>query len=123
MTPVSHIYGSRCAAEFIRAPREPIGWEAASVRLGTFAPRVLLADLKKRPKGWLFQATRQVEKPVLADCSIPNSEFPHRNWVPARSLRKRISNFAAVPGLPPACSGVPDCRGSPRSWGYSGREQ
>jgi len=33
---------------------------------------LLLADLKKRPKGWLFQAARQMEKSVLedfADCS------------------------------------------------------
>jgi len=35
--------------------------------LGTLTPRVLLADLKKRPRGWLFQAARQMEKSVLAD--------------------------------------------------------
>ena len=44
-----------------------MGWETANVHLGTLAPRVLLADLKKRKKGWLLRAARQMEKSVLAD--------------------------------------------------------
>jgi hypothetical protein len=44
-----------------------MGWEAANVHLGNIKPRTLLADLKKRPRGWLFQAARAMEKAVLAD--------------------------------------------------------
>jgi hypothetical protein len=44
-----------------------MGWETANVHLGTLSPRVLLADLEKRPKAWLFQAARQMQKSVLAD--------------------------------------------------------
>jgi hypothetical protein len=44
-----------------------MGWETANVHLGTLRPRALLADLKKRPRGWLFHAARQMEKAVLAD--------------------------------------------------------
>ena len=44
-----------------------MGWETANIHLGTLVPRVLLADLKKRPKGWLFQAARQMEKSVMED--------------------------------------------------------
>jgi hypothetical protein len=44
-----------------------MGWETANIHLGTLKPSVILADLKKRPRGWLFQAARQMEKAVLAD--------------------------------------------------------
>jgi hypothetical protein len=30
-------------------------------------PRAILDDLKKRGRGWLFEAARQMEKSVLAD--------------------------------------------------------
>jgi len=46
---------------------EAMGWETANIHLGTLKPRAILADLKKRPKGWLFQAARRMEKSVLAD--------------------------------------------------------
>ena len=44
-----------------------MGWETANIHLGTVKPAALLADLRKRPPGWLFQAARQMEKSVLAD--------------------------------------------------------
>ena len=44
-----------------------MGLETANIHLGTLKPTVILADLKKRPKGWLLQAARQMEKAVLAD--------------------------------------------------------
>ena len=44
-----------------------MGWETANVHLGSARPRVLLADLKKRPTGWLLAAARQMEKAVQAD--------------------------------------------------------
>jgi hypothetical protein len=44
-----------------------MGWETAKVHLGTLSARVLLADLKKRPRGWLTNAARQMQKSVLAD--------------------------------------------------------
>ena len=44
-----------------------MGWETANVHLGTLKPRVILADLTKRPKGWLLKAARQMEKAVLED--------------------------------------------------------
>ncbi len=44
-----------------------MGWETANVHLGSAKPRVLLADLKKRPTGWLLSAARQMEKAVQAD--------------------------------------------------------
>jgi len=44
-----------------------MGWETANVHLGTAKPRTLLADLGKRPKGWLIQAAREMEKAVKAD--------------------------------------------------------
>jgi hypothetical protein len=46
---------------------EAMGWETANIHLGTLSARVLSADLKKRPRGWLFHAARQMEKSVLAD--------------------------------------------------------
>ena len=44
-----------------------MGWETANVHLGTAKPGILLADLKKRPRGWLLGAARKMEKAVLAD--------------------------------------------------------
>ena len=44
-----------------------MGWETANIHLGTLRARTILAELKKRPKGWLFQAARQMEKSVMAD--------------------------------------------------------
>ena len=44
-----------------------MGWETANVHLGSRKPRVLLADLNKRPQGWLLHAARRMEKAVLAD--------------------------------------------------------
>jgi hypothetical protein len=38
-----------------------MGWETANVHLGTLKPRVLAADLKKRPRGWLYRAAREME--------------------------------------------------------------
>jgi len=44
-----------------------MGWETANVHLGSLKPRPLLADLSKRPKGWLMEAARRMEKAVNAD--------------------------------------------------------
>ena len=44
-----------------------MGWEIANVHLGTAKARALLKDLAKRPRGWLLQASRKMEKAVLAD--------------------------------------------------------
>jgi hypothetical protein len=44
-----------------------MGWETANVHLGSVKPRVLMNDLKKRPRGWLLGAARKMEKAVLAD--------------------------------------------------------
>jgi hypothetical protein len=44
-----------------------MGWETANVHLGTGKARTLLADLKKRPRGWLLKAARKMEKAVLED--------------------------------------------------------
>jgi hypothetical protein len=44
-----------------------MGWETANVHLGSAKARVLLADLKKRPQGWLLTAARAMEKAVRAD--------------------------------------------------------
>jgi hypothetical protein len=44
-----------------------MGWETANVHLGGIKPRTVLADLKKRPKGWLNQAAHAMQKAVLAD--------------------------------------------------------
>jgi len=44
-----------------------MGWETANIHLGTVKPRVLAADLKKRPKNWLYTAARKMEKAVVAD--------------------------------------------------------
>jgi Uncharacterized protein conserved in bacteria (DUF2252) len=44
-----------------------MGWETANVHLGTAKARTILNDLKKRPKAWLWNAARKMEKAVLAD--------------------------------------------------------
>ena len=44
-----------------------MGWETANIHLGSRKARVLLADLKERPRGWLYDAARKMEKAVLAD--------------------------------------------------------
>jgi hypothetical protein len=44
-----------------------MGGETANVHLGTGRARVLLADLKKRKRGWLLEAARAMEKAVKAD--------------------------------------------------------
>jgi hypothetical protein len=44
-----------------------MGWETANTHLGTLKPPVLLADLKRRRRGWLLQAAHQMERAVLAD--------------------------------------------------------
>jgi hypothetical protein len=44
-----------------------MGWETANVHLGSIRPRVLRADLKKRPRGWLLKAAQKMEKAVTAD--------------------------------------------------------
>jgi hypothetical protein len=61
--------------ELSALPKEPdelrllhaMGWETANVHLGSIRPRVLRADLKKRPRGWLLEAARSMEKAVTAD--------------------------------------------------------
>ncbi len=44
-----------------------MGWETANVHLGSVKARVLLADLKKRPRNWLLRAAEAMEKSVLGD--------------------------------------------------------
>jgi hypothetical protein len=44
-----------------------MGWETANIHLGTGKAKALLADLKKRPQGWLAKAARAMEKAVLED--------------------------------------------------------
>ena len=44
-----------------------MGWETANIHLGTGKPKTLLADLAKRPQGWLLKAARAMEKAVLED--------------------------------------------------------
>jgi hypothetical protein len=44
-----------------------VGWETANCHLGTGKAKALLADLKKRPAGWLLKAARAMEKAVLED--------------------------------------------------------
>ena len=44
-----------------------MGWETANVHLGSAKARVLLADLKKRPRNWLLKAAQAMEKSVLTD--------------------------------------------------------
>jgi hypothetical protein len=44
-----------------------MGWETANVHLGTAKARVILQDLKKRPRAWLWNEARKMEKSVMAD--------------------------------------------------------
>ncbi|HWC99225.1 MAG TPA: DUF2252 family protein [Candidatus Sulfopaludibacter sp.] len=46
---------------------QAMGWETANIHLGSVKPRLLLNDLQKRPRGWLLNAARKMEKAVLAD--------------------------------------------------------
>ncbi len=46
---------------------QAMGWETANIHLGSVKPLVLRNDLKKRPRGWLMNAARRMEKSVLAD--------------------------------------------------------
>ena len=44
-----------------------MGWETANIHLGSLKSRTLLADQKKRPRGWLKQAATAMRKAVVAD--------------------------------------------------------
>ncbi len=44
-----------------------MGFETANIHLGSIRQRTLAADLKKRPRGWLFRASQAMRKAVLAD--------------------------------------------------------
>ena len=44
-----------------------MGFETANIHLGSVKARVLREDLKTRPRGWLLEAARRMEKAVLAD--------------------------------------------------------
>lgn len=44
-----------------------MGFETANIHLGSLKAGVLLKDLKARPRGWLLQAARRMEKAVLQD--------------------------------------------------------
>jgi len=44
-----------------------MGFETANVHLGSVKPRVVLEDLKKRPRGWLAAAAHKMRKAVQAD--------------------------------------------------------
>ena len=44
-----------------------MGFETANVHLGSIKARALIADLAKRPRGWLLRAARAMEKSVLTD--------------------------------------------------------
>ena len=44
-----------------------MGWETANIHLGSAKPRTILKDLEKRPRNWLFDAARKMEKAVLTD--------------------------------------------------------
>jgi hypothetical protein len=44
-----------------------MGWETANIHLGTAKARRLAADLKDRPRGWLLDAARKMQKAVLED--------------------------------------------------------
>jgi hypothetical protein len=44
-----------------------MGFETANVHLGNIKAATLQADLKKRPRNWLSQAAKAMEKSVLAD--------------------------------------------------------
>jgi len=44
-----------------------MGWETANIHLGSVRARTLSADVEKRPRNWLLDAARKMEKAVLAD--------------------------------------------------------
>jgi Uncharacterized protein conserved in bacteria (DUF2252) len=44
-----------------------MGFETANVHLGSIRARALAADLKKRPKNWLYRAAQSMRKAVAAD--------------------------------------------------------
>jgi len=44
-----------------------MGWETANIHLGSAQARTIQNDLKKRPRGWLMNAARRMEKAVRAD--------------------------------------------------------
>jgi hypothetical protein len=44
-----------------------MGLETANIHLGSRKASVLIKDLTNRPRGWLFQAARKMEKAVRAD--------------------------------------------------------
>ena len=44
-----------------------MGWETANIHLGSVNGRVLVEDLRKRPRGWLLSAARKMQKAVSAD--------------------------------------------------------
>jgi len=56
---------------------QAMGWETANIHLGTGKAKTLLADLKKRPAGWLFKAARAMEKAVLDDFKEYKMEGPN----------------------------------------------
>jgi hypothetical protein len=47
-----------------------MGWETANVHLGSARATALVADVKQRPRGWLLDAARKMEKAVLADFAL-----------------------------------------------------
>ena len=46
---------------------QAMGWETANIHLGSAQARTIQNDLKKRPRGWLMNAARRMEKAVRAD--------------------------------------------------------
>ena len=44
-----------------------MGFETANIHLGSARPRALAADLKKRKRGWLYEAARKMEEAVTKD--------------------------------------------------------
>ena len=44
-----------------------MGFETANIHLGSIKPRLLQADLKSRPRNWLYLAAKAMQKSVLAD--------------------------------------------------------
>jgi hypothetical protein len=54
-----------------------MGWETANVHLGTAGGRVLLADLKRRPKNWLVRAAAAMADDVRSDFDAWRSGASH----------------------------------------------
>jgi hypothetical protein len=44
-----------------------MGWETANIHAGTGSAKKILADLKDRPRNWLLDTARKMEKAVIAD--------------------------------------------------------